>query len=63
MAEDFDVKEHGKSITKLLKMADLCITQPGGGVHAERIVDDVTNELRHLPAEKCLAVLAEVDED
>src|SRR5277367_4572507 len=59
----FDVKAQAHSLSKLLAMAEACMSKAGGGIHAERLIDYTSNEFTRLTMVQCLAVLAVIDKD
>jgi hypothetical protein len=59
----FDVKVQAHSLSKLMAMAEACITKAGGGVHTERLIDYASGEFGRLTIKQCLEVLAEIDKD
>jgi len=63
MAAKFDVKTQANSLAKLIAMAEACITKPGGGIHAERLLDYASGEFGRLTIQQCQDVLAAIDKD
>lgn len=62
MSAKFDVKAVARSLSKLMAMADECITQPGGAIHTQRLTDYCSDELERLTAKQALAVLEAIDD-
>mgnify|MGYP007031181607 CR=1 FL=1 len=63
MTNRFDPKVQARSMSRLLEMADECMTRPGGSIHSERLIDYTSGELAKLPIEQCLQVLGEMDKN
>ncbi len=63
MAVKFNVKIQANSLSKMMDMANRCMTKPGGAIHTERLIDYASEEFGRLTIEQCLAVLAEIDAD
>lgn len=61
MSEKFDVKVYARSLSKMMAMADVAITKPGGAIHTQRLIDYVSNEFQRMSTEQTLAVLEAID--
>lgn len=63
MTTKFDAKQQAHSISKLLTMSEACMLKPGGGIHAERLIDYASSEFERLTAPQRSQVLAAIDKD
>ncbi len=61
MSNKFSVKQQANSLSKLMAMASLCMKEPGGAIHTERLIDYTSGEFARLTMEQCLEVLSHID--
>lgn len=61
MTGKFDAKVYARSLSRLMEMADVCVTKPGGAIHTQRLLDYAAAEFERMTKAQCLAVLAAID--
>lgn len=61
MTAKFDVKSSARSLSKMMAMADECVSQPGGAIHTQRLTDYCSHEYQRMSEKQILAVLEAID--